>query len=56
MKCSKESRQLMLELQATPEELARIPAPPGPTTSSLLPLLLGVAAVLALAYALLRRR
>jgi hypothetical protein len=52
-------RSLKLELarrHATPEELARIPAPPGPTTSSPLPLLLGLAAALALAYALLRRR
>jgi hypothetical protein len=53
-------RSLKLELArrhaATPEELARIPAPPGPTTSSPLPLLLGFAAALALAYALLRRR
>ncbi len=53
-------RSLKLELArrhaATPEELACIPAPPGPTTSSPLPLLLGVAAALALAYALLRRR
>ena len=53
-------RSLKLELArrhaATPEELARIPAPPGPTTSSPLPLLLWVAAALALAYALLRRR
>jgi hypothetical protein len=52
-------RSLKLELArrhaATTEELARIPAPPGPTTSSPLPLLLGFAAALALAYALLRR-
>jgi len=53
-------RSLKLELArrhaATPEELARISAPPGPTTSSPLPLLLGFAAALALAYALLRHR
>ena len=53
-------RSLKLELArrhaATPEELARIPAPPGPTTSSPLPLLLGFAGALALAYALRRRR
>jgi hypothetical protein len=53
-------RSLKLELArrraTTPEELARIPAPPGPTTSSPLPLLLVVAALLALAYARLRRR
>ena len=53
-------RSLALELArrhaATPEELARIPAPPGPTTSSPLPLLLGLAAALALIYALRRRR
>jgi len=51
-------RSLKLELArrhaTTPEELARIPAPPGPTTSSPLPLLV-FAALLALAYALLRR-
>ena len=50
-------RSLKLELArrhaATPEQLARIPAPPGPTTAA--PLLLAFAA-LALAYALLRRR
>jgi len=53
-------RSLKLELArrhaTTPEGLARIPAPPGPTTSSPLLLLLGFAAALALAYALLRRR
>lgn len=53
-------RSLKLELArrhaTTPEELARIPAPPAPTTSSPLPMLLGFAATLALAYALLRRR
>jgi len=53
-------RSLKLELArrhaATPEERARIPAPPGPTTSSPLPLLLGLAGTLALAYRLLRRR
>jgi hypothetical protein len=53
-------RSLKLELArrhaATPEERARIPAPPGPTTSSPLLPLLGFAAVLALVYALLRRR
>ena len=52
-------RSLKLELArrhaATPAELARIPAPPGPTMASPLALL-GLAAVLALAYALLRRR
>jgi hypothetical protein len=52
-------RSLKLELArrraATPEELARIPAPPGQTTFTPLPLL-GLAAALALAYALLRRR
>jgi hypothetical protein len=52
-------RSLKLELArrhaTTPAELARIPAPPGPTTVSPLPLL-GFAAALALAYALLRRR
>jgi hypothetical protein len=32
----------------TPEELARIPAPPAPTTTSPVPLLLGTAAVLSL--------
>ena len=50
-------RSLKLELArrraATPEELARIPAPPGPTRFS--PLLLAFAAALALAYALRRR-
>jgi hypothetical protein len=53
-------RGLKLELArrhaATPEELARIPAPPGPTTFSVLLPLLGCAAALALAYALLRRQ
>jgi hypothetical protein len=53
-------RSLKLELArrraATPQELARIPAPPGPTTTSPVPLLLGFAAALTLAYALLRRR
>ncbi|HJZ49617.1 MAG TPA: SRPBCC family protein [Roseiflexaceae bacterium] len=53
-------RSLKLELArrhaVTPDELARIPAPPGPTTSSSLPLLIGFAATLALAYALLKRR
>ena len=52
-------RSLKLELArrhaATPEELARIPAPPGPTTTSPLPLL-GFAAALALVYVLRRRR
>ena len=52
-------RSLKLELArrraSSPAELARIPAPPGPTTFSPLPLL-GFAAGLALAYALLRRR
>jgi hypothetical protein len=53
-------RSLKLELArrhaATPEELARIPAPPGPTTFSALPLLLGFALALALGYALRRRQ
>jgi hypothetical protein len=52
-------RSLKLELArrraTSPAELAHIPAPPGPTTFSALPLL-GFAAALALAYALLRRR
>jgi hypothetical protein len=52
-------RSLKLELArrhaATPADLARIPAPPGPTTFSPLPLL-GLAMALALGYALLRRR
>src|SRR4051812_11929433 len=52
-------RSLKLELArrhaSTPEQLARIPAPPGPTTFAPLPLL-AFAALLALAYALLRRR
>jgi hypothetical protein len=38
----------------TPEELARIPAPPPPTTTSPLPLLAGTAGALGLAYLLLR--
>jgi hypothetical protein len=51
-------RSLKLELArrhaTTPEQLAHIPAPPGPTRFSPL-LLLGCAAALALAYALRRR-
>jgi len=53
-------RSLKVELArrhaTTPEELARIPAPPGPTMTSPLPLLLGFAVALALAYAFMRRR
>lgn len=52
-------RSLRLELQrrraATPEERARVPAPPGPTTSSSLPLLLGLLAGAGLIYLLARR-
>jgi hypothetical protein len=53
-------RSLELELArrraSTPQELAGIPAPPGPTTTSPMPLLLGFAAALTLAYVVLRRR
>jgi hypothetical protein len=53
-------RSLRLELArrhaATAEGLARIPAPPGPTTFSPLPLLLALAIALVLAYALRRQR
>jgi hypothetical protein len=53
-------RSLKLELArrhaATPEKQARIPAPPGPTTSSPLPLVIVFAGALALAYRLLKRR
>jgi hypothetical protein len=53
-------RSLRLELArrhaGSPEQLARIPRPPGPTTASPLPLLFGLLAAAALAYTLLRRR
>ena len=53
-------RSLRLELArrhaSSPEELARIPAPPGPTSSSPLPLLGVLVGALALAYTRLRRR
>jgi hypothetical protein len=53
-------RSLRLELARrharSPEDLARIPAPPGPTSASPMPLLLGCAAILAVVYSLLRRR
>jgi hypothetical protein len=53
-------RSLKLELArrraTTPAERASIPAPPRPTPSSPLPLLLGIAGLVALLYALLRRR
>ncbi|HEU5099234.1 MAG TPA: hypothetical protein VFU22_09455 [Roseiflexaceae bacterium] len=53
-------RSLRLELARrhakSPEALARIPAPPGPTTTSPVPLLLGCAGVLIVVYSLLKRR
>jgi hypothetical protein len=57
---AKGEESLKLELArrraTTPAELARIPPPPAPTTSSSLPVVLMVAGVAALAYALIRRR
>ncbi|HEX9370245.1 MAG TPA: SRPBCC family protein [Roseiflexaceae bacterium] len=50
-------KSLRLELErraATPEARARIPAPPGPTTTSSVPLLLGFAGAIGLAYLLLK--
>jgi hypothetical protein len=51
-------RSLVLELARrraqTPEELARIPPPPGPTSSSPVPLLTAALALLGAAYPLLR--
>jgi hypothetical protein len=61
MEKGEESLQLELARRhaATPEERARIPPPPGPTTSSPLPLLLGALGVigmsLGLAYMVSRR-
>ena len=53
-------RSLKLELArrraGTSEERAAIPAPPGPTAISPLPLLLGAAGTIGLALAILRRR
>jgi hypothetical protein len=53
-------RSLTLELArrhaATPEQLARIPAPPGPTTFAPLALLLGFAGALAVVRGILKRR
>jgi len=53
-------RSLKLELArrhaTTPEALARIPAPPRPTTASPLALLFGIAGAIALAYGLIKRR
>ena len=43
-------------VHGSPEERARIPAPSEPTTSSPLPLLIGLVAMLALEYTLLRRQ
>jgi len=55
---AKGEESLLLELARrrakTPEALARIPPPPGPTTTSSLPLLLGVLGVIALGYAVAR--
>jgi len=50
MKKGEESLRLELARRyaTTPEELARIPAPPQATTTSSIPLLLGTAAILAL--------
>jgi hypothetical protein len=50
MRKGEESLKLELSRRRarTPEELARIPAPPAPTTTSPVPLLLGTAAVLSL--------
>ena len=53
-------RSLKLELArrraGTPEQRAAVPAPPGPTTISPIPLLLGAAGTIGLALAILRRR
>jgi hypothetical protein len=52
-------RSLRLELArrraATPEERARIPPPPGPTTTSVWPLALGALGALGAVYLLIRR-
>jgi hypothetical protein len=53
-------RSLRLELArrhaGSPEQLARIPAPPGPTNAPPLALLFGFAAALTLVYSMLKRR
>jgi hypothetical protein len=55
----KGEESLVLELARrharTPEERAKVPPPPGPTTTSSLPLALGMLALLGLVYALARR-
>ena len=58
MRKGEESLKLELARRraSTPEELARIPAPPTPTTTSPVPLLLGTAAILSLLAGLIARR
>lgn len=49
-------REIARRHAATPEERARVPAPPQPTTSSSLPLLASAGIVIGLVYLLVRQR